>query len=365
MRAADKKIKRVFKELRVPVSYEERVDDTLASLKEDAAKEEEAAPKAEEPVPEKRRKYVFRAAACLLGIFVMFSVMALHSKAGFWEEFKRTLMNFFGFTTGQEAQENGMDSASLHVAGKKDLIMELQEAVIDAHSIYLLVRITAPADVAFTENTGFDYFGFCEGENYDINNLLSGSRDCRLLEVKEEKPNEALYVVSMTYDQELSEGTSVTCFLQNLTEDPYGDEPELLVEGIWSMTFPFERTVVENVMVEGGPELTFPYLDGAAVVESIELTPTGMVVTLDVSSVDYELMNVSDTTVAIKLVYIDGSEKIIVSHTPDESFIQGGSISYSSEGNKVTQQQNLEFMEVLNVAEVAGVYLEDLYIPVK
>ncbi len=72
----------------------------------------------------------------------------------------------------------------------------------------------------------------------------------------------------------------------------------------------------------------------------------------DVSSVDYELMNVSDTTVAIKLVYIDGSEKIIVSHTPDESFIQGGSISYSSEENKVIQQQNLEFTEVLNVADV-------------
>ncbi len=364
MRAADKKIKRIFKELRVPVSYEERVDDMLASLQEEAAKEE-SAPKEEEPAQEKRGKYVFRAAACLLCIFVMFSVMALHSKAGFWEEFRRTLMNFFGFDTGEEAQENGMGSASLHVAGKKDLMMELQEAVIDTHSIYLLVRITAPTDVAFTENVGFDYFGFCEGENYDINNLLSGSRDCRLLEVKEEKPNEALYVVSMAYDQELSEGTSVTCFLRNLTEDPYGDEPELLVEGIWSMTFPFEQTVVENVMVEGRPEMAFPYIDGTAVVESIELTPTGMVVALDVSSVDYELMNVSDTTVAIKLVYIDGSEKIIVSHTPDESFIQGGSISYSSEENKVTQQQNLEFTEVLNVAEVAGVYLEDLYIPVK
>jgi len=364
MRAADKKIKRIFKELRVPVSYEERVDDMLTSLREDAAKEEGPL-KEKEFLPKKRGKYVFRAAACLLCICVMFSVAALHSKAGFWENFRRTLMDFFGFATGQEAEENGVESRPLHVEGKKDLFVELQEAVMGAHSMYLLVKVTAPTDIVFAENIGFDYFGFCEGENYDVNRLLSGSRDCRLLEVGAEKPNEALYVASINFDQELSEGTYVTCFLQNLAADPYGDEPELLVEGIWSMSFPYELTDVDSVTIEGGPEAVFPYIDDTAVVERVELTPTGMVVVLDVSSIDYELMNVSDTTVAIKLLYVDGSKKTIVSHTPGESFIQGGSISYESEGDMVKQQQNLEFSEVLDIGEVMGVYIEELYMPVK
>ncbi len=357
MRAVDKKIKQIFKELKVPVSYEERVDDMLTSLKEEAAKEDEPAQKG-------RGKYVLRTAVCLLCICIMFSAMVLHSKADFWEQFRRTLMDFFGFTTEQEADEAGIGSMSLHVEGKKDLFVELQEAVIDAHNIYLLVKITAPTDIAFAQNIGFDYFGFCEGENYDVNHLLSGSRDCRLLEVMEEMPNVGLYVVNICFDQEIAEGTPVTCFLKDLTADPYGETPELLVEGIWSMTFPYERTIVDSVTIEGGPEMSFPYLDGTAAVESIELTPTGMVLMLDVSNLTYELMNVSDTTVAIKFLLIDGSEKTIVSHSPDESFIQGGSILFSSE-EEATQQQNLEFEEIFNIGEVVGVYIEDIYIPVK
>jgi len=356
MRADDKKIKRIFKELKVPVSYEERVDDLLASLNTGTVQEEK-------PAPKKRGKYILRIAICLLCICITFFAMALHSKAAFWEEFKKTLMNFFGFDTEQEADETGVNSVSMYVEGKKDLFVELQEAVVDAHNIYLLVKITAPADITFTEKIGFDYFGFCEGENYDVNRLLSGSRDCRLLEVMDELPNMGLYVVSMCFDQELPEGTPVTCFLKNLTADPYGEEPELLVEGMWSLTFPFERTVVDSVMIEGGPEAAFPYIDGTAIVESVAITPTGMVLLLDVSDITSELMNVSDTTVAIKFLLIDGSEKIIVSHASDESFIQGGSISYDTEG--ATQQQNLEFEEVLNIGEVVGVYIEDVYLPVE
>ena len=82
------------------------------------------------------------------------------------------------------------------------------------------------------------------------------------------------------------------------------------------------------------------------------------------SNLTFELMNVSDTTVAIKLVFIDGSEKIIVSYNPDESFIQGGSISFSSK-EEATQQQKLEFTEVLNIGEAVGVYIEDVYLSVK
>jgi len=357
MRADDKKIKQAFKELKIPVSYEERVDSLLESLKADAAEERK-------PAPKRKGKYIFRTAVCFLCTCIMFFVMALHSDAGLLEELKRSLMDFFGFSTSQEAEEAGVSSRPVYVEGKKDLIVELKETVIGAHNIYLLVKITAPTDIAFAEDVGFEYFGFCTGENYDVNHLLGGSRDCQLLETGTGKINEALYVVSMTFDEEIKEGTPVTCFLQNLAVDPFADEPKQLVEGIWSLTFPFEKTVVESVTVEGEPDMTFPYIDGTALVEQIELTPMGIVVLLDVSDVTYDLMNVSDTTVAIELLYIDGSRRKIVSHNPEESFIQGGSISFNLEGDKVIQQQNLEFVEVLNIGEVVGIYIEDLYIPV-
>ncbi len=358
MRADDKSIKRAFKELKIPASYDERVSDLLASMEAEVPEEEKSAPKG-------KGKYIFRAAACLLCVCLMFSAVVLRSDAGFWENFKRTLVDFFGFGSDEEAEKAGVNSMQLYVQGKRDLIVEMQEVVIGPHNIYLLVKITAPTDVVFSENVGFEYFGFCTGENYDVNHLLGGSRDCKLLETGAGKPNEALYVVSMTFDGEVQEGTPVTCFLNNLSADPFADEPEQLVEGIWSLTFPFEQTVVESVVVEGKSDMTFPYIDGSAVVDSIELSPMGMVLTLDVSDVTYDLLGVSDTTVAIRFLYIDGSEKIIVSHTPDESFIQGGSISFDTEGDKVTEQQNLEFNEVLNIGEVLGIYIEDLYVPVK
>ncbi len=358
MRADDKKIRKAFRELKVPVSYEERVDALLESLDAQTGQEEERTPK-------RKGKYVFRVAVCLLCVCFMFSITVLHSNADFWEDLKQSLMDFFGFGTEQEAEDAGVDSNPVYVKDKRDLIVELRETVIDSHNIYLLVKITAPPDIAFAENVGFEYFGFCEGENYDVNRLLGGSRDCRLLEVGTQKANEALYVVSMRFDEEIQEDAPVTCFLQNLTADPYGEEPELLVEGIWSLEFPFERTVVESVTVEGGPEMTFPYIDGTAVVEGIELTPTGILLQLDVSDVTYELMNVSDTTVAIKLLYIDGSEKVIVSHSPEEGYTQGGSISFNTQGDKVTQQQNLEFTGILDIGEVVGVYIEELYVPLK
>lgn len=356
MRTDDKRIRKVFRELKVPVSYEERVDSLLKSKPAETEDKEPAAPR-------KKGKYIFRAAVCALCVCLLFTVTVFRSNADFLDDLKRTLMDFFGFSTAQDGEESGVHSKPLYVGSKRDLIVELREAVISAHNIYILVRITAPTDVTFTEYVGFEYFGFCTGENYDVNNLLGGSRDCRLLETGTEMPNEALYVVSLTFDQEVSEGTPVTCFLQNLSVNPYEDRPDQLVKGIWSLTFPFEQTVVESVSVEGNPNMIFPYIDGSAVIEHLELTPLGINLLLDVSGVTYDLMNVSDTTVSIKLLYVDGSKKTIVSHNDGESFIQGGSISYSTLEDKVTQQHNLEFTEILNIEQVIGVYIEDLYVP--
>lgn len=364
MKVNDRQIKKAFKELKTPASYDKKVDDLLEQLKAEAVKEKEAAKEEVRPTRKKRGKWVFRIAVGALFAGILISVMAVRSEANFLETFKRTLMDFFGIKY-EEAEDAGVKSRAAEVESKKDLMVELKETVIDSHTIYLRVKITAPADIVFKKEIGFEYFGFCAGNNYDVNNLLGGSRDCRLMEVSGEKKNEAMYVISMRFDQELEEGAPVTCFLQNLAENPYSEEPKQLVEGIWSMTFPFERTVADTVQINGGPDFVFPFIDGTAFVKSIEITPTGMVIQYDVSNVDYDLMNVSDTTIAVKLLYLDGHEQVIESHNPEENFMQGGSISYENEEDKVFRQDNIEFSEILSITDVTGVYIEDVYLSVR
>ena len=41
----------------------------------------------------------------------------------------------------------------------------------------------------------FDYFCFCEGDNYNVDQLIGGAISCELLEVNESSPNIATYVV--------------------------------------------------------------------------------------------------------------------------------------------------------------------------
>lgn len=371
MKVNDRQLKKAFKEFKTPASYDKKVDDVLEQLKAEAAKEaneKEPMKKSESKegrsTRKGRMKWVFRAAVALLFIGILTSVIAVRSEANFLERFKRTLMDFFGMKY-EDAADVGVKSRAKQVESKPDLMVELKEAVMDSHTIYLRVKITAPADIAFKKEIGFEYFGFCTGNNYDGNNLLGGSLDCRLMEVGGEKTNEAMYIVSIRFDEELKDGTPITCFLQNLAENPYSKEPKRLVEGMWSLAFSFEQTVVDALQINGGPEYKFSYIDGTAFVKNIELTPMGMVIQYDVSDVDYDLMNVSDTTIAVKLLYLDGHEQVIVSHNSGESFIQGGSTSYSNEGDKVFQQDNLEFAEILSIADVTGIYIEDVYISVR
>lgn len=353
MRLNDKEIRRAFKELKVPASYDERMDALLESMDSE-----------EEKSDRNKSKWLFRLVLCLLCAGIIISTMLLSIKAGILDDFKQTLMEFFGFDTQDAAEDAGVWSRPMDVESKPDLMVELKETVIDNHNIYLLVRIIAPPGVEFTEDVGFEYFGFCAGNNYDVNNLLGGSSDCRLLKTGEGKINEAEYVISMNFDEVLEDGDNVTCFVQNLAVNPYAEEPQRLVEGIWSLTFPFERTVAQSVRVEGNSEMVFTYIDTTAVVESIELSPLGMLLRADVSAFPYEMLSLSDTVIAIKLIYIDGHEQIIVSHNPEESFVQGGSTSFSEEGDKVIQQDNLEFEHILNIEGVVGFYIEDLYVPV-
>lgn len=237
---------------------------------------------------------------------------------------------------------------------------------MDSHSIYLLVQITAPPDIRFDEDILFDYFCFCRGTNYSVNQLLGGSLSCELLEVNEDIPNMATYVVSLVYDEVLEEGEEVTVCFEDLTRDPYSDDPELLIDGVWSVTFFYYPTVTDRIELEGTPEMVFPFLGTTADLLKLELSPFGILVYADVSNFPSDELGVSDTNIAIRLKMIDGSELVVVSHDPDiAGYTQGGSISFSEEGGRTFEQVNLEFTNMVNIAKVVGVYIEDLYIPVK
>ena len=86
----------------------------------------------------------------------------------------------------------------------------------------------------------------------------------------------------------------------------------------------------------------------------------------DVSNFTSDELGISDTDIAIRLKMIDGSELTVVSHDPEETgYVQGGSISFTEEGEKTYQQVNLEFDSMINIGKVVGVYIEDLYVPIK
>lgn len=354
MNQFDKKIKELSKNVDIPSSYDEKVDKTLQSIME----------KEEKPKKKKVNKWVLRIAVCMLVVVCLLCVEGFGAEANIFSFFKQTIMDFLGKGTEEDVGKMGVDSDYVYVESKQDLMIELQETVIDSHSIYLLVRITAPAGIEFTDKISFDYFCFSKGENYNNGELLSGSRSCELLEVSEEKPNMATYVVSMVSDEELEEGSMVTASFKDLEVNPNSDQPKLLVEGMWSVTFPMNRTVTEKVTIEGKPDMIFSFINTTALLESIELTPTGMTVLSDVSNFPYDELGLSDTTINIKLKMLDGSELVIQSRDED-GFIQAGSRSYDEKDGKSCQQDTIEFESMINISTVSGIYIEDLYVPVK
>ncbi len=357
MKKIDKKIRNLFNKIEVPASYDEKVDKLLLDIMK------------KETVLEKRKisKPLLRLAVCLLCIFCVVSLYTLDAKANIFSVFKETIMDFLGRGNSEDDIEDlGVESEKQSVESKPDLMMELQESVIDSHSIYLLVKITAPPGIRFEENVLFDYFCFCKGTNYNVDQLLGGSTSCELLEVYEDRPNVATYVVSLVFDETLEEGCEVTVCFSDLTRDPYSSSPELLVEGVWSLTFYYYPTVTDRIEIEGTSDMIFPFIDTTAEVKGIELTPFGILVNADVSNFPSDELGISDTNIAIRLKMLDGSELTVVSHDSEEQgYIQGGSISFTSEGDRTYEQVNLEFTNMINIGKVVGIYIEDLYVPVK
>lgn len=358
MNKFDKKIRKLSKDIEVPASYDEKVDKVLLDIM-----------KKDEAILEKRenRRLLPRLAVCLLCIFCVISLYTIDVHADIFSFFKETIMDFLGRgNSAEDISDMGVESEKMSVGSKPDLMMELQEKVIDSHSIYLLVKITAPSNIRFEENILFDYFCFCKGKNYNMDQLLGGSLSCELLEVSEDHPNIATYVVSKVFDEVLEEGCEVTVFFKDLTRDPYSSSPELLIEGLWSLTFYYYPTVTDHVELEGGPDMVFPYINTTAELMRLELSPFGILVYADVSNFPSDELGISDTNIAVRLKMIDGSELTVVSHDPEEAgFVQGGSISFSEDGEKTYQQVNLEFNSMINVGKVMGVYIEDLYVPIK
>ncbi|MCM1542828.1 MAG: hypothetical protein NC121_16425 [Blautia sp.] len=357
MKKFDRKMKKLFKNLEVPSSYDEKVDQLLIDIMK------------KEPILEKKKRSrsMLRFAVCLLCILGAVSLYTIDAKANIFEAFKETIMDFLGRGNSEEdIAEMGVETEKQLIESKPDLMMELQESVIDSHGIYLMVKITASSGIRFEEDVLFDYFCFCKGTNYSVYQLLSGVTSCELLEVNEDRPNIATYVVSLMFDETLEEGSAVTACFRDLTKGPYSDNPELLVEGLWSITFDFYPTVIDRVEIEGTPEMVFPFIDTTAAVTDMELTPFGLMVRADVSNFPSDKLGVSDNSVAVRLKMIDGSELTVASHDPAEDCCtQSGYVSVSSEEDKTYQQMNWEFTNMINVGKVMGVYIEDLYIPLK
>lgn len=350
----DREIKRLIRDVKPPETYEKKVDDILQSIE-----------KQEKASVQKRRnpKWVLRAALCLVCIVCLISISTIDVHANIFETFKASIMDFLGLTSEEAAEQAGVENEKINNVSKPDLMMETREVVVDSHMIYLLVEIKASSSIEFAKDVGFDYFCFCAGDNYNTENLLTGARSCELLEVNGDKPNVATYIVSIAFDQELEEGSNVTAYFKDLERNPYSDKPELLIEGMWSVTFPVNKTVTEQVLIEGNADMVFSYQNTTATVDYIEITPLGLVLNADVSKFPYEQLGLSDTTIAIKLKMIDNSELVIVSHLPGEGFVECASTCYEQDGNKSYQQDTMEFTEVISLEKVCGIYIEDLYIP--
>lgn len=358
MNKFDRKIKELSKNIEAPASYDEKVDKVLLDImKKDASPLEKR----------KNRRLLPRLAICLLCIICVVSLYTIDSHAHIFSFFKESILDFLGKGKPEEDMKNmGVESEKHSVESRLDLMMELQESVMDSHSIYLLVKMTAPPDIRFEENVLFDYFCFCRGTNYSVSQLLGGSTSCELVEVSEDFPNIATYMVSLVFDQDLEEYSEVTVCFEDLTRDPYSSDPELMIDGVWSITFYYHQTVTDRIEMDGTPDMVFPFIDTTADLLRLELSPFGIFLYADVSNFPSDELGISDTNIAIRLKMIDGSELTVVSHDPDtRGYIQGGSISFSEEEGRTYEQVNLEFTNMVNISMVVGVYIEDLYIPIR
>lgn len=351
----DKKIREELKKISIPDHYYERVEEVLRKIEE------------EDVVPAKKKRHPVRAAAVILVVLLVGSLAfsATRSQAGFMNLFTQNLLTFLGVQT-EDSERLGIDSQKQESTSKPDLMMELQEVVMDTQNIYAIVKITAPPSVIFDKKMSFDYFGFCEGSNFNAANVVAGARSCELLEVSKEKKNVATFVVNVVTDEQIKEGKEVCIFFQNLIADPTKTEPDVVVEGLWNLNFRAEYTESKDITIDGTKDMSYPFLDTTATVKKIKILPLGMTLKADVSNVPREDLGISDTRISVRLKMADGKEVIVQSPDPDvKEITSGGSIVESEKGDKTYLKYVSQFEKAIDINQIVGVYIEELYVPIR
>lgn len=358
MNKFDRKIKKLSKNFQVPETYHEKVRETLESIQD------------EDVVVPRKKPYVkvvtAIAAFCLLVMVCLcFSGIEV-AEASFLDTFKETIMDFFGMGK-EEAEDIGVESKKEEAVSKSDLMIELQEVVMDTQNIYAVIKITAPPEVEFQEGMTFDYFGFCGGTNYNETTVIPGSRECKLLEVMQSKSNIATFVVNIGTDQQIKEGEEVTAFFKDLLDGPqYEEDTQVLVEGMWSLSFTASYTNSKEITVKGTEEMQYSFSYAKAEIKKIKLLPLGLTLVSDVSQVDEETRNTTDTRFVIRLKMIDGSE--ITVDTPDENekcLVNGGSVSNYDKKGRSYQKYVGQFSKAIDINKVMGITIADYYVPIK
>ena len=284
------------------------------------------------------------------------------SEASFWGHFTQKIRDFFGITK-EEAVEKGIESSDNKAVSKPDLMLEMYEQVMDERNVYLIVKITAPTEVEFSEDIGFSYFAFSKGDNYNAEQLIGGSTDCKLQQTLDDKKNVATYVLSLSATEDLKENEKITVTCKDLAKNPFGDSPEVLVEGMWSLTFPVSFTVKDKVSIKGTEEMTYPFVGTNAKVQKVKMTPLGLTIISDISEAPTDELGVLDTSVSVKLKMLDGTEKVVASHDLEEkTIVNGGGTNFDMKKKTTIMTNSYEFAKKIAVNEVLGVYIEDLYI---
>lgn len=357
MKKFDKKIKKMAQKFQIPDSYYKKVDETLDKLTEERI----AAPKKKPFV----KAVIILTILCIIigGSFLLTDTKS--AEASFFETFKQTILDVLGIDK-EESKKAGIESEKKNAVSKPDLMIELKEVVMDTQNIYAVIKITAPPNIELKQDMTFDYFGFCEGTNYNETHVVPGTRDCRLVETLNSKKNVGMFIVSAATDEQIAEGKDVTVFFQDLLAGPYEDKPETLVEGMWSLSFTASYTNEKNITIKGTKDMKYPFAGTTAEIKKIRLLPLGLTLVSDVSKVDTDTLNTTDTRFVIRLKMMDGSDIIVESPDPkDKGLVNGGSISQYEKKGRVYQKYVGQFRKAIDINQVMGIYIADYYVPFK
>lgn len=359
MHDIDKKIKEKIELPKLPLDLADRVDETLADLPDKPNSE-----KTESQCPAKKRghkRWFAKAAAVAVILLVVGLVGYSTTTEAAFTTFVDSLFALMHIDRG-DAKDAGVSSKQTTVEQKSELFLEMKEVIVDAHNMYLRVQVTAPSDITLGKDISFDYFAFSKGENYNANALISGPRDCTYLESVSDKPNVAFYLMHISSSDKVEDGEMVTACFKDMVENPNSETPKMLVEGMWSLTFPADYTVTKEIREKYTVgEHPFPFMETTADLIKVDMTPLSCSVVMDVSNVEYEKMNVSDTSVHIALNLIDGTTHLLQSHDFEEkTYISSGSEEVSTlKNDRITLTKMFEFKNVIDLSKVVSIEIED------